>query len=821
MYKSLKLLSLLASGLAAVGCQEFDGGFDADAIKHAEYANNFEKTYGSIKDIPTWDFSSYNLRQMGLEGGPSYAGMTRGLAPNYSGSVNTNTGIASDILKSNAPSDVNLLTDGWYSVPSATLSWLDKSLPEGREYTQGESFVLGKPQDNFAIIPIYQGHAGMCWELHLVDKATNNDYKLWEKSQGIRYNVDFDADNAIDVAHREIIEWNAWIDTNNDNEPDKDTGRQEMLIPIGYILKAWESSFGDLVLSCDLPDGCFIKGRIVDNSAEGQGKVVNLDNDGNGFEFTKSGKQTYTIPTYALETIKERNLADNIYFELWWNDGWKEGGNMCHFGFYWGDRATFHLTTVTKSEGNHIGKLYLEGRTSNEVGHTVGKAAAGVEARPILIDGSKIQGDMYLYLKITQQDKDNPGYAPKDACQRSDENMMVALPIGIKDGINGVPDNIGDNEYMIIGCEDANNTGSSGTDNSDWDYNDIVFLLVGQGGLPKVKEVIAEKRYMIEDLGSTFDFDFNDIVVDVTQTRVTDYKGDAVGENDGKTTTAVIRHLCGTIPFQIHIGNTDFDVLPGKVNCNPALDPDYSGKYEKADVDWNPNTNNITVTVWPTKAGESGDSWSDSEKNNFLGLYSEQSETFGFPESGEFPYIIACDQNVNWMEENISVPESWFKTWPGQYYDYNGKPRPTPTDPVTPPTPPASTTVDLPSDIIGEGWNVTMSENTVTFNANWAGFQWWYGNANFSEYSKIVVTYTRASGSENLPLQLVVEYTTENGTNDKEETIYQQSVSGLVTNGSTLEVTLSNEYKSGVRQIFIQNGEGTGSITVTRAYAEK
>ncbi len=654
----------ITSAAILASCQDEDFGYTADQIA---YRTNFEKMYGSVKDTPTWDFSSYNLRQMGLEGGPSYAGMTRGLAPNYSGSVNTTTGKTSDILKSDAPTNVTL-TDGWYSVPQGTLTWLDSSLPEGNPYTSGKSFVLGKPQDNFAIIPIYQGHAGMCWELHLVDKATNNDYTLWEKSQGIRYNVNFDADNAIDVARHEIIEWDAWIDTNNNGQKDTNTGRQEMLIPIGYILKAWESSFGDLVLSCDLPDGCSIKGRIVDNSAEGQGKVVNLDNAGNGFEFTKSGNQTYTIPTSVLEIIKEQNLADNIYFELWWNDGWKDGGKKCYFGFYEGNRATFHLTTASKSAGNHIGKIYLEGRTSNEVGHTVDKAAAGVEAKPVLINGSQIKGDMFLYLKITKQDVDNPGYASLNACQRSDENMMVALPITGK----GIPSNVSPNEYMIIGCEDANNTGSSGTDNSDWDYNDIVFLLVGQGSLPKVKEVIAEKRYMIEDLGSTFDFDFNDIVVDVTQSATknslgqyikedgTVYTETEVSSGEHLKSTAVIRHLCGTIPFQIHIGETSFEKLPGKVDCNPALDQAYSGKYEKTNVDWNPRTNNITVTVWPKKAGAE---WDNAEEDDYLGLYPEESSTFGFPESGEFPYIIACNQDVNWMDECVSVPSSWFTTW--------------------------------------------------------------------------------------------------------------------------------------------------------------
>lgn len=669
----------ITSAAILASCQDEDFGYTADQIA---YRTNFEKMYGSVKDIPTWDFSSYNLRQMGLAGGPSYAG-TRGLASNYTGTVNTIGATAGDILKTSAPTGVTL-TDGWYSVPSATLSWLDNSLPEATEYKQGKSFVLGKPQDNFAIIPIYQGHAGMSWELHLVDKATNKDYTLWEKSEKLRYNVDFDANNAIDVARREIIDWDeVWIDANGDGENDTNTGKQEKLIPIGYLLKAWEPSFGDLVLSCDVPDGCVFNGRIVDNSAEGQGKVIDLKKDGSAIEFTHSGNETFTIPSSVLTEIKNQNLADNIYFELWWNDGWKEGGKKCYFGYYEDNKATFHITTASKSSGTHIGKVYLSGRVSNEVGHTVGKATAGVEAQPILIDGTKILGDMYLYLKITQLDEDNPGYAKEGACQRSDENMMVALPIAE----SGKPTNVGSNEYMIIGCEDANNTNKTPGKNdlSDWDYNDIVFLLVGQGELPKIKEVIAEKRYMIEDLGSTFDFDFNDIVVDVSQIRVTDYKGDAVGGNDGKTTTAVIRHLCGTIPFQIKIGNTTFDKLPGKVNCNPAQDSEYTGKYEKTVDGWNPNSNNITVTVWPNEAGDN--TWKDEGNNGFVGKYPEDSKSFSFPSFGEFPYIIACDQNVNWMEENISVPDNWFKTWPKQYYDYNNQTPPTPTDPDDPASP--------------------------------------------------------------------------------------------------------------------------------------
>ena len=108
---------------------------------------------------------------------------------------------------------------------------------------------------------------------------------------------------------------------------------------------------------------------------------------------------------------------------------------------------------------------------------------------------------------------------------------------------------------MIIGCEDAD---LSGTDN---DMNDIVFLVVGFPELPPLREH-HNKRYMIEDLGSTFDWDFNDIVIDVNE--VVEYNwikntdGSSVKDEANKTVTqtATLKHLCGTIPFRVKIGNT-------------------------------------------------------------------------------------------------------------------------------------------------------------------------------------------------------------------------------------------------------------------------
>ena len=68
----------------AVSCQDEELGYTADQIA---YRTNFEKAFGKISDVPTWDFSSYNLARLGLQGGPT-VGMTRAggfTNPGYTG----------------------------------------------------------------------------------------------------------------------------------------------------------------------------------------------------------------------------------------------------------------------------------------------------------------------------------------------------------------------------------------------------------------------------------------------------------------------------------------------------------------------------------------------------------------------------------------------------------------------------------------------------------------------------------------------------------------------------------------------------------------
>ncbi|MCD8094289.1 MAG: hypothetical protein LUF01_16375 [Bacteroides sp.] len=264
--------------------------------------------------------------------------------------------------------------------------------------------------------------------------------------------------------------------------------------------------------------------------------------------------------------------------------------------------------------------------------NTIKKAA--VQAREYTYDYSDRAGElMYFYLLIT---KGVPGYAYANVGtkQSSLGHMMLALADCPR------PNNIDEeNEVMVIGCEDANLVGS------DWDMNDVVFLVYGDPKIPQPVEIIDEeikevtsKRYMIEDLGSTDDFDFNDIVVDVTQEivkKLTTENGELVSTKEiSRTQKATLRHLGGTIPFRLKIGDKVFDEMEGQMDVNPDKEYEITG--------WEPDKNNISVAVKDLNNG-------DIHKLNFPGI-------------GEAPMIIAVDTDVDWMEERVSITQEWFES---------------------------------------------------------------------------------------------------------------------------------------------------------------
>lgn len=267
-------------------------------------------------------------------------------------------------------------------------------------------------------------------------------------------------------------------------------------------------------------------------------------------------------------------------------------------------------------------------------------AVAAVKATPYTFNNLPAGHDMYFYLKATKSGSING----KVVCATGDEmSSLEGLMLSIEDECP-VPSNLVDEGYKvtIISCEDAKREGT------DWDINDVVFMVYGKPEVPTTVEIeegdpIEQKttvRYMIEDLGATDDFDFNDIVVDVTDIITVSpiYVNGIFSEwSEPKThrQEAVIRHLGGTLPFTLTIGNTQLPEIQGQLDVDPTENNVF------AVSGWDYNSHNISVRV--------------REKNN-TGVYND----VRFPKAGEAPMIIAVEPTVGWMKERVQVPESWF-----------------------------------------------------------------------------------------------------------------------------------------------------------------
>lgn len=261
--------------------------------------------------------------------------------------------------------------------------------------------------------------------------------------------------------------------------------------------------------------------------------------------------------------------------------------------------------------------------------------------------------NMYFYLLVWTGGKEAHDNKANPIRISSLDNKMLALD-DLEKSVTSITVPQGD-ELTVIGCEDK----STGSDN---DYEDLVFLMYG----PPVihideKEVRETKRYMIEDLGTTDDFDFNDVVVDVAEVYKKKLTFDAnnmlLDESEIAGTRhqeAIVRAAGGTINFTIEIGTNTISTWTkeptyaatnmvntgrgGSINYDAVL-----AKFDITDNDWDPATNNIRVRVH-----------GKGETDEVL---------ITFPKPGEAPMMIAVPDTQNWMIERSDAPESWFKDW--------------------------------------------------------------------------------------------------------------------------------------------------------------
>ena len=159
-------------------------------------------------------------------------------------------------------------------------------------------------------------------------------------------------------------------------------------------------------------------------------------------------------------------------------------------------------------------------------------------------------------------------------------------------------------------------------------YTDLVMWVQK---VPSVPSLTMQKRYMVEDLGESDDFDFNDIVFDVVQ----------FSDN---TQRCYVRALGGTLGISIKVGNSTWSKAPTYANTemlNTKGEVDYDKCLAEFDVTgWNADNSKVSVEV----TGKDGYKW-----------------VLKFPETGEVPFIVATADGKEWMNERVAVPnKEWF-----------------------------------------------------------------------------------------------------------------------------------------------------------------
>ena len=363
---------------------------------------------------------------------------------------------------------------------------------------------------------------------------------------------------------------------------------------------------------------------------------------GNPFYMTVPGNDFTIIPIYQGQAGAMWNLhvvVDGVDYLVWEksNSEIQKGDIQIKDG----DSDEWHNLHGGGQSWETWNSLYNTDGSDKWLADGSQNLVTAVRSTPYTFHDFPVGAEMYFYLDVTVSgsgDWDGKYHEINNvgAHESSLKGQMLALQNVPR------PANIAeDNEVMIIGCEDAD------LRDSDWDCNDVVFLVYGKTVPKPIKieegdeiEEVKTVRYMIEDLGATDDFDFNDIVVDVTEIRTispTYTNGVVTKWNEkGKRQEAVIRHLGGTLPFVLKIGNKEYA----------------AGGQETFQT--SPDLKLDDVTGWTGLNGVHNVSIEVEQKNN-EGVFKVQ-----FPRAGEAPMIIAVDPLQNWMPERQSVPEDWF-----------------------------------------------------------------------------------------------------------------------------------------------------------------
>ena len=165
MKRSIFSCFLMATVIVSmVSCSKDHDVFNNSAVEQqhkSEFESNFIKKYGAVDPEQTWDFAK--------------------MYPTYS--LSGNTILPRNLTRAVIDGGSEYMSIGdWYEVDAKTIEWMKKKLPDGRNHEDlGNPFYMIVPQNEFSIVPIYQGTGDFVWTLHLVVEDFNDQGDRFHK----------------------------------------------------------------------------------------------------------------------------------------------------------------------------------------------------------------------------------------------------------------------------------------------------------------------------------------------------------------------------------------------------------------------------------------------------------------------------------------------------------------------------------------------------------------------------------------------------------------------------------------------------------------
>lgn len=275
---------------------------------------------------------------------------------------------------------------------------------------------------------------------------------------------------------------------------------------------------------------------------------------------------------------------------------------------------------------------------------------ADVYSKPFTI---KLATDEHLILYITQNK--TTYYSLKSL--NSDNNIHSAI-------VNT------DNGYSFAGLEDYGGSGS------DYDCNDIIFVVQNAEAYTKTKDVDIINTVAFEDLGSTDDFDFNDVVLKVAKHDKITESYDPSGNITGTTTETIISGIWlaaagGTLPTHVYYKPTENDVaidLFGEIHNAFGVDTKVmvnTGSGSSKDV-----IKTTAIKTWPTYCQVSQSDptpgfYITVEVTNDNGTTTTREIKLPSLTGGSIPQGFYIPYNWSWPTERTKITDAYtnFATW--------------------------------------------------------------------------------------------------------------------------------------------------------------